>query len=1078
MNKPDFTIDGHQDCTTVSSLSHGGVEESLLTPTFLRRLVVGRTREHLQLLQTYEQVKRSNGSAVAMVHGISGVGKTTLVENLRECICDSRGFFSSGKFFQNTGVNEPYSAIMTAFSDLCDLVSQSHDFDEDRMREICQALGPHCGVLSRVISNLGSVTGVMTVEGGDTVDPQNEVAYTKFKVACMHFLHAMTSPTHPIVMFLDDIQWMDEGSRHLIKMLLHDASFRNIFLVLSYRDENADKIDSLFSSEEIRSRVVDVHVECLERAAVCDLISVLLGTNSASVPDFSNILWRKTAGNPFHVLQLMEHLKKEGLLTSQRDEKGCFWSFDADEIREQIQLSDSVAGLLARKAERLDPAVPAICKVASLLGFQFDEEVIVGLCSSTTLTARQTGPCEIENDSVTRMTSTTATSTEAVSHTLATAVDEGLLERTTGGFRFEHDRVQSCFQSMMTSRERANTHKMIGEWYLHRGDPESLYAAASHLNQADGYCEGTEKKVEMAQLNLSASIYCRDKSAFVDAADFLRRANKLLDSDRKWLDNHNLAFEIAESLAKVEKVVCNFDASMKITGDALTHCRSLHQIISLSLIEVEGLLEANDVDATMATVNRSLNLLGMKIPPKISILHVLKKYLKVRKMMRSRSDSDILSMPVVDDVLKNAAVRLLFYGSIFSGQKSATNDLIYFTLQAVELTFSQGLSPFSPPALSLYATLHATMGNHALAYRIGTLAMAMLDRIICTEVLGTTLTQCKALASHWRDTIESLGQSFGQAMEHSFEHGDLGYALFSCSNSMWQRLYTGENLESLESFQRLIYRRALEFGNNNLMLYWITPLIQFVLNLRRETSSWVNLAVLDGEMMTEREFIKDALDASNTGLQKIFWTCKLLLAYHFGFLEEAAFAVKELVALDDPLARSYFIVYQWYFLASSVGYELYRSTGQRRHLRSARKYHKDLEKLKESPNSTPFLSFLEAQEVASKRKSSKIDVTYAFDQAIRSMAERKWVHMEGLVNERFALYLANAGRYHSAEPYLKRAIELYRDDWGSIAKSGWLKAASAQALRVIAFFANDVTHVSEELYMSVDEASETVQDRK
>ena len=294
-----------------------------------------------------------------------------------------------------------------------------------------------------------------------------------------------------------------------------------------------------------------------------------------------------------------------------------------------------------------------------------------------------------------------------------------------------------------------------------------------------------------------------------------------------------------------------------------------------------------------------------------------------------------------------------------------------YSLQAVELTFSQGLSPFSPPSLSMYATLHVTMGNHANAYRIGNLAMATLDRVQCKEVFGSTLTQCKALASHWRDPIESLGPSFGQAMEHSFELGDLGYALFSCSNSMWQRLYTGENLESVETFQRLAYRRAFQFGNNPLMLHWITPLLQFVINLRRETSSSVDLVALDGEMVTESEYIKDALDTNNTGCQKIFWTCKLLLAYHFDFLEEAAFAVKKLAALDDPLARSYFILYQWYFLASSVGYELHRSTGHRRHLRSARKYHKDLEKLKESPNSAPFLSFLEAQEVEWHRKGNQ-----------------------------------------------------------------------------------------------------------
>jgi predicted ATPase len=252
-------------------------------------------------------------------------------------------------------------------------------------------------------------------------------------------------------------------------------------LIFSYRDEDADRVNFLFSPEQVRNRFVDLHVECLERTAVYHLVSASLGTSTAEVQDFSDVLCKKTAGNPFYLLQLMEHLKKEGLLTSQRHGRGYTWSFDADRICEEIQVSDSVAGLLARKAARLRPEVQEICKVESLLGFRFDEEVVLGIRSSTAFAARQTGPSEIERDSVTRMASASATitSAEPLSHTLATAVDEGLLERTRSGFRFEHDKVQSCFQSILTSSERVKNHKMIGEWNLHRGDPESLYAAAN-----------------------------------------------------------------------------------------------------------------------------------------------------------------------------------------------------------------------------------------------------------------------------------------------------------------------------------------------------------------------------------------------------------------------------------------------------------------------------------------------------------------------------------------------------------------------------------------------------------------------
>ncbi|KAI2505962.1 PhoQ sensor [Fragilaria crotonensis] len=809
---------------------------------------------------------------------------------------------------------------MTALSDLCDLVSQSPDCDDKRRNEIRKALGPDYSVLSRVITNLSGVTGELETQDDD-VDPKNEVAYTKFKVAVMHFLHAMTSPKHPIVMFIVDLQWMDEGSMHLITMLLQDTALRNTLLIFSYRDEDVDKVEFMFRRKEVRSRVIDLPVECLDRTAVYHLLSASLGSNSAEVHALSDVVWHKTAGNPFHVLRLMEHVKEQGLMSIQRKAKNCSWSFNTDEIRERIQVSDTVAGLLALKAARLDPKVQEACKVASLLGFSFDESVVHGLCSASAFLCTSTGECPVADDSA----SGTSIS-ETVCRSLAAGVDEGLLERTKEGYRFGHDKIMSCFQSMMTDKEQARLHRLIGEWFLRRGDPESLYAAANHLNQGIGQVESPQEKIKMAQLNLAASKYSREKSAFVDAANFLRRAHEILDPDTKWVDHHDLAFEVAESLAKVELIVGNFDASTTILEDALMHCKLLDEKVILLLVEVEARMAASDIDATIATVNRTLNILGVKVPPKISVRHVLLKLLKVTQVMKKKTDNEILSMHAVHDVLQMAAVRLLFYGSTYCGQKSATKELTFYALLAVELTLSRGLAPCSPPALAMYATLHVAMGNHAQAYRIGNLALAILEKVRNKEVSSATIVLCKSLASHWREQIERLGPSFDQAVEDAFDVGDVVYAIFSSSNSVSQRCFIGENLSTVEAFLRPAYRRSCEFGHQSL-LHWVSPVFQFVLNLRMHPLSWSDLLALNGEMINETEYLEFAREAKNTSYLWIFWLHKLQLAYHFGYLDLAASAVKEVAAVADTSSNSHFNVYQWYFLASSVGYELHRSTG-------------------------------------------------------------------------------------------------------------------------------------------------------
>ncbi|KAI2505961.1 PhoQ sensor [Fragilaria crotonensis] len=519
----------------------------------------------------------------------------------------------------------------------------------------------------------------------------------------------------------------------------------------------------------------------------------------------------------------------------------------------------------------------------------------------------------------------------------------------------------------------------------------------------------------------------------------------MLDPEAKWVDHHDLAFEVAASLAKVELIVGNFDASTTILEDALMHCNLPNDKVVLLLVQVEARMAASDIASTIATVNRTLNILGVKVPSKISISHVLFKLFKVTQAMRNTTDREILLKTAVRDDLQMAAVRLLFCGSCYCGQKSATKELTFYVLVAVELTLSHGLSPFSPPVLAMYATLNVAMGNHAHAYRIGKLALAILGKVRSKEVSCATTVLCNCFASHWREPIEMLGPSFDRAIEDGFNVGDVVYAVISCFNSVSQRCFIGENLAAVEAVLRPAYRRSCEFGHQSL-LHWVSPVFQFVLNLRMHPSAWSDLLVLNGEMIDETEYLEYAREANNTSLLWIFWVHKLQLAYHFGYLDMAASAAKEVAAVADTSSRSHNNMYQWYFFASSVGYELYRITGDRCHSKSARKYHKALATLKLSPNGKPFLSFLEAHKLAAKRSSRPDDVIVAYKRAISAMAERSWLHMEGLANERLAFYLAGVGMFDQARPCFDRAMWLYSDDWGSIAKYEWLKGARVQAM--------------------------------
>lgn len=380
--------------------------------------IYGRDNEIQLLLNTYERVVRDYECGIVLVHGQSGSGKTLLVETLREPVTapfsnDSansttgpEGYFCASKYFQksnNSNVceadggtvvqQEPYSAIMAIFSDLCDLISQSKNARQRKI-EIQQQLSRSDGaILAKTVSSLSSLLYseqqkcLENVESEVLFDTRHETAFAKFKLACRSFLRIASSEQHPIVFFLDDIQWMDRGSRQLLETFLLDSELKHVLFVLAYRDEDpgVTMVEDMLitctkgaSMQSVQNRFLDLAVKDLDSQGVHTIVASTLAESSGSKQDFgglSDLIALKTKGNPYHVVLLLESISREGLLIYTEDTNT--WTFDVDEIQHDFMVADSLADLLTRKIRRLPDAVQTTLKVASLLGYRFSEEMLL-----------------------------------------------------------------------------------------------------------------------------------------------------------------------------------------------------------------------------------------------------------------------------------------------------------------------------------------------------------------------------------------------------------------------------------------------------------------------------------------------------------------------------------------------------------------------------------------------------------------------------------------------------------------------------------------------------------------------------
>jgi len=923
---------------------------------------------------------------------------------------------------------------MAAFSDLCDLVIQSSDF-EARQPHIMKAVGSDGSFLVKSITNLSPF--LASDHGEDDTDIRNEAALSRFKVACKTFLRAMSSEKHPIVLFLDDIQWMDNGSRHVIEALLQDNDLRYVMLVLSYRDEEANKVATVLT-EEIRRSALDIQLVNLNSEDVFLIISGAMSSVSDDTRNLAELIMTKTSGNPYHVKSFFDTIVQEGLLFFEPSDRS--YSFNVDEIQREIMVSNTMVDLLSRKIGRLPSDVQETLKISSLLGFRFREEIILEVA------------CKLLQNSGdgTLNSSIAGSSASSTLLNLAIAVDEKVVEKAKDGYQFSHDKIQSVFQAMYSENEKVMAHKVIGEVFLARTENDSLYHAAVHLNRAIGLLRDDHERVELARINLAAAKFCKQKCAFDGAVSLLRIGSDLINENEKWSKFFDLSFEMIGLLAKMELVAGHFDACKATTVDALRHATSPEMKIELLLVGVDCRMANNEMEEMIATANDALAVFGVKMPRKVGVHHVLGKLLALNWMLRRTSDEKILALPPVHDQTMAAAVRLLVNVSMFCFLQDQKEQAIYTAMLGTELTLKNGLTPYSASAFVAFGLAQLAIGKVDSGVRLGSLAMKILEKFSCRDAECSAITLRYAGLSHWKEPISPIRDHLLSAISSGFAVGDMIYGIYAVANCNRVRLMLGENLEVLEhEYMRPVYQRMCDLRGEDGMIMWTQPTMQFVVNMQSHAENWTDLVNLTGEFMNEQEYMLQASAMNHKILTLLAWMSKIQLAYHFGFFRLAESILHEYLLVAPKIVHLNFAAMSSYFYAGMIHFERYRETGQRKNLKAARGFKKELLNLQSvgSPDAGTFLTLFEAEEVSLRTPNDAAEILVAYDKAIGAFALQGWSHLEGVANERAAFVQGGLGRIEEAERYFDRALEVYRYDWGATAKYEWLLEKSRACIR-------------------------------
>jgi predicted ATPase len=720
---------------------------------------------------------------IVLVSGESGSGKSSLVRTFRDGVRENSGqsaFFVEGKFDQNQETARPYSAIADAVTQLCHLIRES-DYFEEILESIKTTLSGEISVLLDLVPAIEVITKGLVLKNEQTERASSNHAFKLFMSTFRSFLKVVCQ-AHPLVIFLDDLQWADDASRQLISAITSDVSITNFFFIGAFRDDEIDP-SSILSwvgrPSETGLDVVNILVGPLDSDSVNKMVADLTERRIDSTKELSELVGRKTGRNAYFLAQYMAALQRQGLLTfSFRTNR---WKWDLEQIESGTDVSENVVGLLIGKINGMAPDVQRVLMLASCLGFVFDVDALERIVISEGLLEVEEGnkqeklpestsqkeqyspgvlPGPYNDLKRTSRDTAEAEVRESFHRAVKEAVKENLIEEAAAKFKFSHDRVQQAAYALMPSGDNSYfLHVRIGKVLLEMsGEIEEgewlFFAGVDLLTKFASQASDEGFRVELARLSLEAGKRAEKKSAFLPSKNYLLGGIQLLDPTNRWTEHYELCLELHIKAAEVGRTYGDFHETLALVEEILAHGQCLKDRLRALLIKAYVLGGQNMLLEAIDTCMGALKQMGIRLPSNPKTFHVLFEYARTKRILKGRKARDLLSLPRTSDEMEIETIRFLNAASIFAWHADLENVASFVFLRMMRLTLKDGLCKFSPFAFATFGMLLAAIGEHKEGYEFGRVALELHDHLEDSrDCIASTTVVVESCLTHLRKPL-------------------------------------------------------------------------------------------------------------------------------------------------------------------------------------------------------------------------------------------------------------------------------------------------------------------------------------
>ncbi|MBW4678674.1 MAG: AAA family ATPase [Microcoleus vaginatus WJT46-NPBG5] len=1033
----------------IDNFSLGG--RDLSSQLLIPQKLYGREREVQTLMDAFDRIAglqekeiNTGTTELMLVSGYSGIGKTSVVNEIHKPIVGAHGYFIAGKFDQYKK-NIPYAAIIQAFQSLMEqILTESPEKLAVWKASLLAALGENGQLIIDVIPEVELIIGKQQ----DVPQLGLSESQNRFNRLFKELINVLATKNHPLVLFLDDLQWADSASLNLIQLLLCDPDSKYLLMIGAYRDNEVTPthpfIKTLENIQQSGATVNQIVLQPLDLSHVNQLVSDTL-KNSKQSQMLAQLLFNKTRGNPFFLTQLFQTLHSEELLIFDFNTGG--WRWDYEEIQ-AIGITDcNVVELVARNLNKLPQATQTALKLAACIGNSFNLDTLSVINEeSISITAAQLWPALQAG-----LLLPLSQNYKIPLLFLPEELNAIPLRDSKVDCKFLHDRVQQAAYSFIPESEKKVTHFKIGQLLLKNTTPEerkeNVFALVNQLNFGTDLLTNQAEKDELAGLNLIAGQKALAATAYEAAVKYLNLGIELLAAD-SWQNQYELTLALYVKAVEAEYLNINFERSEQLASVVLLHAVNLLDKVKVYELNIQSYVAQNQLIKAVDTGIFVVEMLG------VSLAHADAG----TGIVELPTLKEIEQFPEMKDPDKLAALKLLI---TISGPASYGKPELFLpiVLTQLNLCLQHGHSALAAYVYSIYGLLLcAALGNLDAGYHSGQLALKLLERFCAKELKAKVYTLFNVTTRHWKKLARETIAPLQEGVQSGLETGDLEYAGYCALNCCAHVFLVGEYLESVEKVQSeylaLLIKLKQEFQINYVKIWR-----QLALNL---SGNVIDKYRLLGESFNETEMLPHLEQANNRLSIFVTYLAKTILCYLFkdyaAAIENAAIAEKDSISAPGHMTVA---VHNFYYsLALLAQYPNLEASNQEKCLSMVES---NQEKLKIWALSAPS-NYQHKYELVEAEKARILGKNWEamehYDQAIAGAKKFSYIQEEALAYERAAEFYLAAGREEIGQTYIKSAYYGYVH-WGAQTKVEDLESQYPQIVARI--FASKIAGVEDNI---------------